>query len=441
MARVPLPVLYSQFDPQWAKHLLGHNIDPKYSIYNFGCLLCSLANVCKYYGYDETPLTLQEKLKAVGGFANGGEYVWGSLTKIYPDIKEESKDTPEPLTDGDLTSLKSHLDAGNPVLVKLDYNPKTVAVEEHYSLLVDYDPNDENNFTLADTLGGVLRSLKSYLAWFKPSARVSIERYVIYSKVGQIAVGSPEPVQPAPQPEPHPQSAPQSALPENYADIVHGSSQWDEIVKRFLKDRNPKDVSVTDFDVAMGKFIDDQIMNAPTREVIKEVTVGEGAHAASQWEQTVEYLELGKIPSDATFEDAKRKIAGYKSAVTDYKNKATEALKEAARKDITIKNQEGVLSNLTKQVTRDAKLHRAEVDTLIRNTPSFTKLRTQYEASVKELQGDVERLTKENAELRLHVSDKTVESNLAPSQPMETTGGNERSLLSLLRHYFKLPEL
>ncbi len=54
----------SQNDPAWKSKRLG--FDNSNTIGKWGCLLTCLAMVADRYGYDETPLSLNDKLKALG---------------------------------------------------------------------------------------------------------------------------------------------------------------------------------------------------------------------------------------------------------------------------------------------------------------------------------------------------------------------------------------
>lgn len=180
--KINLPILYSQMDDRWAKIILGFNSDPQFNFYNYACLITSLAMICRYFGKEVDPIIINDKLKSVNGYAKGsGNYVWGSINKIFGDIKENKVDTPSLLTDTQVGEIKSSLDNGYPVMVGLDYNPKDVDFDSHYVLIVGYNPSDENDFTIADPLGGKLRSLKDYLGWFKPTARKTIERYLTFT--------------------------------------------------------------------------------------------------------------------------------------------------------------------------------------------------------------------------------------------------------------------
>jgi hypothetical protein len=180
--------------------------------------------VCRYYGHDENPTTLNDKLKALGsaGYISGGNYVPGALPKVFSDIKETTILTPSRITDEQLSQIKNAIDSGWPVMVKLDYNPQTVALDQHFVLLVDYDASDENNFTIADPLGGKIQSLKVYLGWYRPDMRTTVEKYVIFQ--GKVPTGSGT-----------------IAVPKDiYPNIIHGSTEWDKTTTAYIPDTEPK---------------------------------------------------------------------------------------------------------------------------------------------------------------------------------------------------------
>lgn len=204
--KVVLPTLYSQWDPRWSQDKIGSDVGQNDNLYNYGCIITCLAMVCKYYGKDEDPGTLNKKLKDAGAFTNSDLYTPGGLTKIYKVIKEDRTATPSLLTDAQVGQIRSSLDAGFPVIIGIDYNPKTVEYDSHFVLVVDYNPADENDLTIADPLGGKLHSLKDYLGWFKPNSRNTIESYSIFS--GSVPTQS-------------------NGLPPNYPDIIYKSTQWD----------------------------------------------------------------------------------------------------------------------------------------------------------------------------------------------------------------------
>lgn len=239
--RVQLPITYSQLDTRWAKNLLGFNTNAEFNFYNYACLISTLANVCRYYGKDETPVTINDKLKALGagqGFsAGGGNYVWGAITKLFPDIKEKKTETPGELTDAQIGEIKSALDNGFPVMVQIDVNPKTVANDTHYSAFVDYNPSDENDFSFADTLGGQIVSLKKYLGFLRPSARKSIYKYIIYEGKKPTLNADTIPV-------------PKDVWPN----VVHGSSEWDKTVQEYLPTNDPKHTDFEDVRSVVGGY-------------------------------------------------------------------------------------------------------------------------------------------------------------------------------------------
>lgn len=225
-----IPVIFSQKDSRWANTLLGFNTQSVYNFANYACLISCLAMVARYYGNDVNPLTINDKLKAIGagkGFAAGsGNYVFGALTKLFPKIIEKVTATPAKLTDAQIGEIKTALDAGFPVMIHLDYNPQTVANDQHWVLVIGYNPDDENDMTIADPIDGTEKSLKKYLGWFKPSARDTIERYVIYE--GDVPVKTVE-------------------VPANiYPNIIHGSTEWDKTSKEYTPERDPADTLFED---------------------------------------------------------------------------------------------------------------------------------------------------------------------------------------------------
>lgn len=227
---IQLPTLFSQFDGRWAGITLGNNSDSKYNIYNYGCLLSDIAAICEYYGIDTDPARLNQKLKDNGGFAQGsGDYNWGAITKLFPVLSENRTVCPDLLTDAQISEIKNAIDAGFPVAIQIDYNPKTVDLDSHFVVIIAYNPGDENDFTIFDPLGGKIHSLKDYLGWYKPSARKDIEQYIIYK--GNVPATS----------DPDTMVIKKSIFPP----LVHGSTQWDQTVHKYIgADTDP---ATTDF--------------------------------------------------------------------------------------------------------------------------------------------------------------------------------------------------
>lgn len=180
-----LPIVFSQWDDRWANILLGFNKSTPFNIYNYGCLITCQAMVARYFDKEFDPKLINEKYISMGvgkAFKSGsGLYVPGGFTLLFGDCKETRVVTPSRLTDAQITEIKNAIDEGWPVMVQLDVNPRTVENDMHFVLIVGYNPSDENDFTIADPLGGKIRSLKDYLGWFKPDARVTIEQYTVFN--------------------------------------------------------------------------------------------------------------------------------------------------------------------------------------------------------------------------------------------------------------------
>lgn len=187
--------------------------------------------ICRYYGKDTDPAEINRKLKDKQGFVQGGLYVWDSIEKIYLDLIE-SKVSANPLNDGHINEIKEAIDAGYPVMLQLDVDPKTVKNDTHYVVCVGYDPSDVNNLTIADPLGGKLRSIKDYLGWFRPSIKETIHQYIIYR--GEV-------------PTPYPDTEMGVYVETDvYAKVVGNAVKWEEICNYFEVGLSPDKVSFED---------------------------------------------------------------------------------------------------------------------------------------------------------------------------------------------------
>lgn len=74
--------IYSQRDFRWGNKKLGYGDT---FIKSYGCTITALAQLLLLNGYDETPATVNDKLKANNGFtgANKNLLVWGAIAKAF----------------------------------------------------------------------------------------------------------------------------------------------------------------------------------------------------------------------------------------------------------------------------------------------------------------------------------------------------------------------
>ncbi len=80
------PKYLSQRDPRWANEKLG--FDNTVTIGTDGCALVCLTMLVNGYGFNETPSSMNRKLKDMGsgiGFL-GSLIVWPGLTRAFPRI-------------------------------------------------------------------------------------------------------------------------------------------------------------------------------------------------------------------------------------------------------------------------------------------------------------------------------------------------------------------
>jgi len=126
---------FSQTDPQWKARLLG--FDKTSTIGGYGCLLTSFTMCATYYGApDLTPATLNDKMKAVGGFQAGTAYIiGGALGSVVPGLSVDyRKGAP-------LAEIDAALAQGRPVILEADYSPQS-GVQTHYMVAYAKEGND-----------------------------------------------------------------------------------------------------------------------------------------------------------------------------------------------------------------------------------------------------------------------------------------------------------
>lgn len=133
-----LPI-YGQRDSRWSNILLGFNTSPPYTIGNYGCLISCFAMYLKALGRDETPATVNEKVKAVNGFVSGGNLVWSAIEQVY-GIKcmYQSPYYDGPLTVQGKAKMKALLDEKHPLITHVDFDPNDPDDDMHWILVTGY---------------------------------------------------------------------------------------------------------------------------------------------------------------------------------------------------------------------------------------------------------------------------------------------------------------
>jgi SH3-like domain-containing protein len=131
-----------QNDQRWKDALLGFS--PSVTIGSWGCLLTSTAMVVNGLGFQETPQTMNAKMRSVGGF-NGAAFFPSYVPAAFPGVVYvdyvDCEKSPAPLA-----RIDSALEAGKPVIVCVDWNPQA-GVQTHWVVL---KAKKNNNYTMYD---------------------------------------------------------------------------------------------------------------------------------------------------------------------------------------------------------------------------------------------------------------------------------------------------
>lgn len=170
-------VYLAQNDPKWGSDPLGFGTT---TLLQEGCAVSSVAMLLSGYGFNETPASLNKKLKAGQGFSKSN-IVWQAISQLYPQVKFIKTVRCEG-TDAPLGEINGYLDKGLPVVVGVDTSP-VEGFQSHYVLLYaregnDYRMLDPWPYRTEQTLGG--RYSKE-----RPLPRV-IQRVVFYEGPGPV---------------------------------------------------------------------------------------------------------------------------------------------------------------------------------------------------------------------------------------------------------------
>lgn len=118
----------SQQDPLWNKKQLGTS---NKTIGSHGCVITNITMMLRFLlGIKITPAELNDWLKANGGYHNANLFVWSILEKYDKRISFTDRDE-----SAALGKIDAQLAKGLPVLVNVDMNPSTPALDEHWVLV------------------------------------------------------------------------------------------------------------------------------------------------------------------------------------------------------------------------------------------------------------------------------------------------------------------
>lgn len=132
-----------QNDEAWKKTFLGNS--NKETIGSWGCLLTSVTMMLNGIGYNETPVTANEKFRSAGGF-DGALFMPSYLPYVWPNCAyndmQYCDSYPAPLG-----QIDASVAAGKPVILQVDWN-KQAGIQTHFVLVKEkvgddyslYDP-------------------------------------------------------------------------------------------------------------------------------------------------------------------------------------------------------------------------------------------------------------------------------------------------------------
>ena len=125
-----------QNDETWKSTPLGNS---KETIGGWGCLLTSVTMMLNGIGYNETPVTANEKFKAAGGF-DGALFMPSFLPYVWPNCAYRDMQPCEAYP-APLAQIDAAVAAGKPVILQVDWN-KQAGLQTHFVLVKEKKGDD-----------------------------------------------------------------------------------------------------------------------------------------------------------------------------------------------------------------------------------------------------------------------------------------------------------
>ncbi len=125
-----------QNDETWAKSPLGNSNE---TIGGWGGLLTSVTMMLNGIGYNETPLTVNEKMKKAGGF-QGAFFIPSVLPYVWPNCAYRDMQPCESFP-APIPQIDAAVAQGKPVILQVDWN-KQAGIQTHFVLVKEKKGED-----------------------------------------------------------------------------------------------------------------------------------------------------------------------------------------------------------------------------------------------------------------------------------------------------------
>ncbi|NWG34133.1 MAG: SH3 domain-containing protein [Chloroflexi bacterium] len=125
-----------QNDERWKNTKLGNSSE---TIGGWGCLLTSVTMMLNGIGYNETPETVNEKMKKAGGF-QGAFFIPSVLPFVWPNCAYRDMQPCEAFP-APIAQIDAAVAAGKPVILQVDWN-KQAGIQTHFVLVKEKKGND-----------------------------------------------------------------------------------------------------------------------------------------------------------------------------------------------------------------------------------------------------------------------------------------------------------
>ena len=181
------PLVFLQCDGLWGNQIYAPG--GTLTFCQAGCLVCCVASLAAWAGYDTDPPLAADALGRVGAFAGNNLSHHEKVTEAFPLLEWKGKEDWHKKP-ANLELLRELLEK-QPVIVEVDYKPGTPAIDQHFVLAYEYvsDPTGglNDDLKIMDSMAGYTTATSyfnpSWLSWCQENGVTKVQRTLTGARI------------------------------------------------------------------------------------------------------------------------------------------------------------------------------------------------------------------------------------------------------------------
>lgn len=166
-----------------------------YNIADYGCALVCVTAICKYFGKEVNPSSLNQSLIQVNGFFDNGTgaktlLIWGAISQVFPDIKLAAVNRYANVP-ADINLIDSYLLKNVPLVVGVDFNHRPTQQEPTHFVTI-FAKNPDGTYECMDPWTGEKTNFNARFCVNGMTPAQAILQIVTYTFSGVASTQTPE---------------------------------------------------------------------------------------------------------------------------------------------------------------------------------------------------------------------------------------------------------